>query len=250
MERDSLTPAPVPPAAASAVFGDGLRTAVAFVSLLVREGPRRGLIGPREVDRLWDRHVLNSAVLAEALPEGSDVVDVGSGAGFPGIPLVIARPDLRVTCLEPMLRRVTWLDEVVTALGLEGRVTVRRGRAEEVRDRTWDVVTSRAVAPLERLLPMCAPLVRPDGLVVAAKGDRAAEELETVAPRLDEWGLAHARVARFGERVLTEPTTAVVLRREGRGGRRGSQTVTGATGRDRRMAGGAPARSAGRGRST
>ena len=135
---------------AKLVFGEHLDGAVAFATMLAEHGVERGLIGPREVDRIWDRHLLNSAVIAELLPQNCRVVDVGSGAGLPGIPLAIARPDLELTLLEPMARRVAWLTEVVDTLGLA--VKVVRGRAEEaaVRERLSgsDVVTARAVAPL------------------------------------------------------------------------------------------------------
>ncbi|MER2093793.1 MAG: 16S rRNA (guanine(527)-N(7))-methyltransferase RsmG, partial [Saccharopolyspora rectivirgula] len=142
------------------MFGDRLELAEKFAELLREHGIQRGLIGPREVDRLWERHLLNSAVVAELLPPNSRVVDVGSGAGLPGIPLAIVRPDIEMVLLEPMARRVAWLEEAVTELGLD--VEVVRGRAEEgpVRDELagQDVVTARAVAPMERLAKWCLPL--------------------------------------------------------------------------------------------
>ena len=138
----------------------------------------RGLIGPREAPRLWDRHLLNCAVLAEVMPERRDVCDIGSGAGLPGLVLAIARPDLTVTLVEPLLRRTTFLEEVVAELGLDS-VEVVRGRAEELHgQRTFDVVTSRAVAPLERLLRWSMPLVAPRGALVAMKGSSVDEEIE------------------------------------------------------------------------
>lgn len=162
------------PEAARTVFGERVELAERFAELLQEHGIRRGLIGPRELDRLWERHLLNSAVIAELLPPQSRVVDVGSGAGLPGIPLAIARPDLTLTLLEPMARRVTWLQEVITELALT--VEVVRGRAEEgpVRERLadQDVVTARAVAPMERLAKWSLPLLRQDGLLLAMKGDR------------------------------------------------------------------------------
>ena len=205
---------PVPPAAEQ-VFGDLLPLAERYVRHLATSGTERGLIGPREGDRLWDRHVLNSAVVAELVPERSTVVDVGSGAGLPGIPMALARPDLAVELVEPLLRRTTWLDEVVDDLGLAPRVTVTRGKVAVIGRRAVDVVTARAVAPLERLLPMCVPLLRPGGLVLALKGEQAEEEVAAVHDRLATWRVASLDVARCGRGVLAEETTVVVARRSG-----------------------------------
>ncbi|MGM1059716.1 16S rRNA (guanine(527)-N(7))-methyltransferase RsmG [Saccharothrix sp. Mg75] len=204
------------------VFGEHYDKAVAFTALLTEHGVERGLIGPREVDRLWERHVLNSAVVAELLPQGSRVVDVGSGAGLPGLPLAIARPDLDLTLLEPMARRVAWLTECVDALGLD--VTVLRGRAEEkpVIDALGDsdVVTARAVAPLDRLARWCLPLLRPGGLLVALKGESAAEEVERDAEAVRRAGGTRARVTSCGGDVLEVPTTVVLLERDEQASRR------------------------------
>ena len=156
----------VPPApeVARSVFGPALADAERYVARLATDGVTRGLIGPREVPRLWERHILNSAAVADAVPAGARVVDVGSGAGLPGIPLALARPDLRLTLLEPMARRVEFLEEVVTDLGAPWRVV--RGRAEERSVRaavgTVDVVTARAVAALPRLVAWCRGLLRPE----------------------------------------------------------------------------------------
>lgn len=207
---------------AKKVFGDHYDKAVAFTALLTEHGVERGLIGPREVDRLWERHVLNSAVVAELLPEGSRVVDVGSGAGLPGIPLAIARPDLDLTLLEPMARRVAWLTECVEALDL--KVAVVRGRAEEgpVLDQLSgsDAVTARAVAPLERLTRWCLPLLRPGGLLVALKGESATEELERDAEAVRRAGGIRPRVTTCGGDVLELPTTVVLLERDEQASRR------------------------------
>lgn len=207
---------------AKKVFGDHYDKAVAFTALLTEHGVERGLIGPREVDRLWERHILNSAVVAELLPQGSSVVDVGSGAGLPGIPLAIARPDLELTLLEPMARRVAWLTECVDALGLN--VAVVRGRAEEppVREQLGDsdVVTARAVAPLERLTRWCLPLLRPGGRLVALKGESAAEELERDAEAVRRAGGIRPRVITCGGEVLELPTTVVLVERDEQASRR------------------------------
>ncbi|MGH3949309.1 MAG: 16S rRNA (guanine(527)-N(7))-methyltransferase RsmG [Pseudonocardiaceae bacterium] len=202
----------VVPDAARRVFGDTLAAATAFVELLRVHGAERGLIGPRELDRLWDRHVLNSAVLAELVPVGARVVDIGSGGGFPGIPLAIARPDLHVTLVEPMARRVDWLNEVVQTLGLPNTAIVR-GRAEEraVRDMVdgADVVTARAVAPLAKLAAWCLPLARPGGVLLALKGMSAQDEVDRDRDALRRLGGGEVRVAYVGAGVLSEPTTVV-----------------------------------------
>ncbi|EHR63986.1 16S rRNA (guanine(527)-N(7))-methyltransferase RsmG [Saccharomonospora cyanea] len=203
------------PSEARHVFGERLALAAEFVDLLASHGVERGLIGPREVDRLWERHVLNSAVLGERIPEGGRVVDVGSGAGFPGIPLAIARPDLDIVLLEPMARRVDWLTEVAEALSLS--VSIERGRAEEkvVRRRidVADVVTARAVAPLARLAEWCMPLVRPGGSLLALKGQTAAEEIERDRSAVRRAGGGEPRIVRCGAGVLGTPTTVVAIER-------------------------------------
>lgn len=140
-------------------------------------GLERGLIGPREVDRLWDRHIVNSAALESLVPYGVTVIDVGSGAGLPGIPLAIVRRDLKVVLLEPLLRRSTFLEETVELLDLGNRVTVVRGRAEDKPVPPAEIVTARAVAPLERLITWCWPLVKIGGQIVALKGEKAQQEI-------------------------------------------------------------------------
>ena len=201
---DTESTGPVPPEAA-AVFGSALDRAVAYVRLLATDGTVRGLIGPREVPRLWDRHLLNSTALAPLIPTGARVVDVGSGAGLPGIPLALARPDLTVVLLEPLARRATFLDECVDGLGLDN-VTVVRGRAEEGPARRSlggaDVVTARAVAPLDKLAGWCLPLLRPGGRLLALKGSSAAEELRSS-------GLPDAEIVKVGD----PPATVVVVTR-------------------------------------
>jgi 16S rRNA (guanine527-N7)-methyltransferase len=171
------------PAVVEQVFGAATRQVGRYVDMLADEGVARGLIGPRESDRLWDRHILNSAALASLVPQGSTVVDVGSGAGLPGIPLAVLRPDLRITLLEPLLRRVTFLMETVDALDLGDRVTVVRGRAEEHRER-YPTVVARAVAPLVKLVPWCDPLRSATGTILALKGRSVATELSAAQPAL------------------------------------------------------------------
>jgi len=208
--------APAPPEVAVGVFGAALDRAVAYADLLATDGTVRGLIGPREVSRLWDRHLLNSAVVAELIPPGARVVDAGSGAGLPGIPLALARPDLAVTLLEPLARRHAFLTECVSRLGLD-TVAVLRGRAEEGPVRRAlggaDVVTARAVAPLDRLANWCLPLLRPGGLLLAVKGDTAADELAAARPALARAGAAAAEIVRCGAGTVDPPATVVVVTR-------------------------------------
>lgn len=179
------------------------------MQFLAEAGVERGLLGPREVDRLWDRHLINCAVLAEVVPDRASVVDIGSGAGLPGIVLAIVRPDLSITLLEPLLRRTTFLTECVTMLDLPN-VTVRRGRAEEVgREFSVDVVTARAVAPLDRLARWALPLLRPGGELLALKGERAAAELKEAGPVLDGFGIRTAELLQVGHGKVDPPTTIV-----------------------------------------
>jgi 16S rRNA (guanine527-N7)-methyltransferase len=202
---------PPPPAAAAAVFGDSLERAVDYAGLLASIGVERGLLGPREVPRIWDRHLLNCAVAASIPSSGSQVADVGSGAGLPGLVWAIQRPDLAVTLLEPMLRRVRFLEEAVEDLDLANAEVVR-ARAEELHPvRRFDVVTARAVAPLERLGRWCLPLVQPGGTLAAFKGENAQAELEAAASTLRRLGATDSRVATYGEDVMEFPTRVVLV---------------------------------------
>lgn len=191
------------------MFSSQLPVAQRYTDILAGDGVDRGLIGPREVDRLWDRHVLNCAVVAPRCPEGASVADVGAGAGLPGLVWAIARPDLQVTLIEPLLRRTQFLDEVVAELGLDN-VTVLRARAEEV-DQTFDVVTARAVAALEKLTKWCWPLVAPDGVLLALKGRSAADEIREAKRTLGRLGVRDTVVRTYGD--LEVPTTVVELSR-------------------------------------
>ncbi|MEV6942663.1 16S rRNA (guanine(527)-N(7))-methyltransferase RsmG [Streptomyces sp. NPDC051172] len=206
-EAAELPPAPEQ---ARAVFGDRFADAVRYAELLAEAGVQRGLIGPREVPRLWQRHLLNCAVLSEVVPEGVTVCDVGSGAGLPGIPLALVREDLKITLLEPLLRRTNFLTEVVELLGLD-HVTVVRGRAEEVMGKvpSVHVVTARAVAPLDRLATWGIPLLRPYGEMLALKGDTAEEELKSAATALSKLGAVETSILHVGEGVVDPPSTVV-----------------------------------------
>jgi 16S rRNA (guanine527-N7)-methyltransferase len=216
-EAAELPPAPEQ---AHAIFGDRFADAVRYAELLADAGVRRGLIGPREVPRLWERHLLNCAVLSDVVPADVSVCDVGSGAGLPGIPLALVRPDVRITLLEPLLRRTTFLGEVVTLLGLDN-VTVVRGRAEEMIGNLSpvDVVTARAVAPLDRLAGWGLPLLRPHGEMLALKGDTAEDELKAARAALSKLGAVESSVVQVGAGLVDPPSTVVrVLVGESPGG--------------------------------
>jgi 16S rRNA (guanine527-N7)-methyltransferase len=200
---------PAPPEAAVELFGPALPLVRRYGELLAGPGVERGLIGPREVDRLWERHLMNCAAVAELIPEGAHVVDVGSGGGLPGIVLAATRADLRVTLLEPLLRRTVFLDECLDALELEN-AEVLRGRAEDWAGRMGaDVVTARAVAPMDRLVGWCLPLLRRGGRMLALKGDAAADELAAVAPSLKKLGATAWNVVEVGEGLGSAATRVI-----------------------------------------
>jgi 16S rRNA (guanine527-N7)-methyltransferase len=198
---------PVPESAAS-VFGAALPAAVTYAGILATRGVEQGLLGPREVPRIWSRHMLNCAVVAELIePRPGTLLDLGSGAGLPGLVLALVLPGTAVTLLEPMERRCRFLTECVTELGL-ANVTVLRARAEDVTIRTH-VVTARAVAPLPHLAELAMGLVRPGGMVLAIKGRTAAEELKAAGPVLRRLGARDARVVRAGQGKVDPATTVV-----------------------------------------
>jgi len=187
--------------------------AEAFADLLTREATVRGLIGPREVPRLWERHILNCAVITELIPPGSTVCDIGSGAGLPGLVLAIRRPDIRVTLVEPLLRRTTFLDLAVSRMEVSN-VSVHRGRAEDMHsDPEWsdgfDVVTARAVAPLDRLARWSLPLVEPGGVFLAMKGSSAQQELQSAAGLISSLGGLDPEIVSVGAEWLSQPVTVV-----------------------------------------
>jgi len=197
----------VEPEIAAELFGDRIDLARSFTDALAREGEERGLIGPLELPRLWTRHILNS-VIAAPLFHGS-VADIGSGAGLPGLVLAIARPGVQWTLIEPMERRVTWLNEQVAALALTN-VDVVRARAEDVRpSEGFDVVTARAVSALRTLIPLTAPLVRDGGELTLLKGMNAANEIDAAQKQIKKFRLSDVRVEVLGEGVLPETTRVV-----------------------------------------
>ncbi len=217
---------PLPTAEAIAEFGDSLAKAQRYVELLATDGVTRGLIGPRETARLWDRHLLNCALVAELVPDEGELVDIGSGAGLPGIVLAMLRPRLHVVLLEPLLRRSVFLEECVSALDLPN-ATVLRARAEEkaASKISADVATARAVAPLDRLVGWAAGLLRPGGELLAIKGQSAAAELEAAGPVLSALGVRSAEVLQAGHGRVVSATTIVrvVMGGHGREERAGAQ---------------------------
>lgn len=195
-------------------LGPGHVKVEAFASALAAEGVLRGLIGPRELPRLWERHLLNSAALLPYLPRTGRVVDVGSGAGLPGLVIACARPDLDIVLVEPMERRAAWLTETAERLGLAAVEVVQR-RAEELHGAlTADVVTARAVAPMDRLMSWCFPLVGDGGALLALKGSRAEEEVRVAATLIERLGGAPAEILRAETIPGVAPTGVVrVIRR-------------------------------------
>jgi 16S rRNA (guanine527-N7)-methyltransferase len=199
------------PAAAAVIFGDGIELARAYTHRLAQDSETFGLLGPRELPRIWSRHVINSALLSELVPDESLVADVGSGAGLPGIPMAIAQPKAHFTLIEPMERRANWLTAVVQELGIKN-VDVIRARAEEVNRTDFDIVTARAVAALDKLLKLLTPLTRGSNLktVLALKGSRAPEEIADAKPRLQRLGFGEPEIMTLG--LSKAPETATVVR--------------------------------------
>ncbi len=198
--------------AAEELFGDRTDLAVRFVEHLSSTGIEWGLLGPREVPRLWERHVLNCAVVGDLLPDGALVADVGSGAGLPGLALALARPDCQFILIEPLERRVTWLDMVVDDLGLDN-VDVVRARSEQVVGNVVvDIVTARAVSALKTLIPLTLPLLQGSGQLLAIKGRSAAEEIKSAAKVLKKHKGSAPVIETVGEDLLAEPTTVVRVR--------------------------------------
>jgi 16S rRNA (guanine527-N7)-methyltransferase len=199
------------PAAAAVIFGDGIELARAYTARLANDSETFGLLGPRELPRIWSRHVINSALLSELVPDASLVADVGSGAGLPGIPMAIAQPKAHFTLIEPMERRANWLSAVVADLGIKN-VDVVRARAEEVSRTDFDIVTARAVAALDKLLKLLTPLTRGSNLktVLALKGSRAPDEIAEAKPRLQRLGFGEPEILTLG--LGKAPETATVVR--------------------------------------
>jgi len=207
---------PPPPYAATPIFGDRIRVAMRYAELLATAGVEWGLLGPREVERIWERHLLNCAAVAELVDSGERIVDIGSGAGLPGLPMVIAKPGLRIVLVESLMRRTEFLKMVITELDLEAEVV--RGRAEDADVRqavgNADAVTSRAVASLDKLTRWSLPMLRAGGRLLAIKGERAPDEVVEHRRVMSKLGAADVRVVECGVSYLSPPTTVVVARRD------------------------------------
>ena len=214
------------PEAATEVFGGALDQARRYAELLATDGVTRGLIGPRETERLWDRHLLNCAAVADLLPDHGELVDIGSGAGLPGVVLAVLRPSIRVILLEPLLRRSVFLEECVAELGLSN-ATVVRARAEDkaAAHIRADIATARAVAPLDKLVGWAARLLRPGGELLAIKGRSAEEEIAAAEPVLSRLGVRSAEVLQAGHGRVNMAATVVrvVMGGHGREERAGAQ---------------------------
>jgi 16S rRNA (guanine527-N7)-methyltransferase len=201
--------APPPPEAATLLFGDAIGLARRYADLLATEAAVRGLIGPREVERLWERHLVNCALVTDLVPRGASACDLGSGAGLPGLVIAIRRPDVLRTLVEPLLRRTTFLEEAVHELGLPN-VEVVRARADALHGtRRFDAVTARAVAPLDRLSSWALPLVRTGGEFLAMKGSTVRAEVEAAAPVIRRLGGTPAEIVELGSGVV-DPRVRVV----------------------------------------
>jgi len=195
------------PASAALIFGQNIDLARRYFELLVRDGDLLGLLGPREMPKLWTRHILNSAVVAELVSPGASVADVGSGAGLPGIPMALAQPQAKFTLIEPMERRSDWLKSTIAELQLEN-VRVLRARAEEMTE-VFDVVTARAVSALPNLLKMCVPLTKHGGEVIALKGSKAADEIADSKKLQKKLSIESFEIVRVGGELLADPTLVV-----------------------------------------
>lgn len=214
------------PTEAENIFGQALGQARRYAELLATDGVTRGLLGPRETGRLWERHLLNCATVAEFLPERGELVDIGSGAGLPGIVLALLRPSIDVILLEPLLRRSVFLEECVAELGLANATVVRARAEDKAAARIQaDFATARAVAPLDRLFGWAAPLLRPGGELLAIKGQSAEEELAAARPVLSRLGVRSAEVLQAGHGRVVSATTVirVVTGGHGREERAGAQ---------------------------
>ncbi len=197
-----------------AALAESQSTLQLYEAILKREGDTRGLLGPRELEIVWDRHILNCLTLVELIPLNSTVADIGSGAGLPGIVLAAARPDLAVTLVEPTLRRVEFLNETKAELNLEN-LSIIQGRAEDlIKGKRYEIVTARAVAPMKKLLNLCLPLLKPGGYLLALKGEKANIELTEALEQISKWNATSLGIVKLGLEINTQATVVVVKAKE------------------------------------
>lgn len=241
-EKAGDATAPTPPRLAAEIFGERLPLAMQYADLLVTTGISHGLLGPREAPKVWERHIVNCAIAESLLPHRTRLIDIGSGAGLPGLALAIARPDLRITLVEPLARRTDWLLNAVATLGLT-QVTVQRARAEDLAGRIQaSVVTARAVAKLEQLVVWSWPLMPQGGRLLALKGQNAATELAEAQARIGQFGVQSSTVHSLGADVLDPPVRVVEVVRvpptagSGRPARAGAKNPHASSARARRSA--------------
>lgn len=234
--------APAPPRLAAEIFGERLPLAIQYADLLVTTGITHGLLGPREAPKVWERHIVNCAMAESLLPHRTRLIDIGSGAGLPGVALAIARPDLKVTLVEPLARRTDWLQKTIDDLGLS-QVTVHRARAEDLAGLIQaPVVTARAVAKIEQLVKWSWPLLPDGGRLLALKGQSAAEELAEAQARIGQLGVQSSAVRSLGVDVLDPPVRVVEIVRSApnngsaRGTRAAAKTCKSSSARRRRSA--------------
>lgn len=207
------------------VLGDAFTPISMFHVKLLREGVLRGIIGPRDVDKLWERHILNSAAVVPflrqniSMPKGNRIADIGSGGGFPGLVAAACLPEGQFTLIEPMERRVDWLHECVELMQLRN-VQVLRARAEEVLTsigrhhlKPFDVVTCRAVAPMKKLAGWTLPLLAPGGVLVALKGRSAPIELERAGKQISQQHGINAKVEEAPVAKGLDPTHVIIIDR-------------------------------------
>ena len=202
MKHSEIEPEPI---AAEKLCGEALPTLRLFAEHLAQWGKELGLVGPRELDRLWTRHILNSALVAHKIGTGT-LIDIGSGAGFPGLVIAAIRPDVQCTLIEPLGRRAHWLREEAHRLGLTN-VEVRNERAEEAAGHVIaDFVTARAVSALKTLVPLAAPLLKQGGQLVLMKGQKVEDEVRAAAPILVKWSVSNPAIEVTGPEFDTEET--------------------------------------------
>ncbi|MGA0842194.1 MAG: 16S rRNA (guanine(527)-N(7))-methyltransferase RsmG [Candidatus Nanopelagicales bacterium] len=193
---------------------ENLEKLKAYEALLKQHGEEKGLLGPKDIQIIWERHILNSLPLMELISPNSTLADIGSGAGLPGIPLSICRPDLKITLIEPMARRAEFLKIVIKELEIQN-TEVFHGRAEALfKKQKFDFVTARAVAPFKKLVKIALPLLKSDGYLLALKGAKANLELNDALEVINELQATSLGVVKTGSEIQSEVSIVVVRRNQ------------------------------------